>query len=129
MGFTHIRSSPAARVSAHHSSAKKRAPLRGLAWAAYALIVFTVGRVVDIVPGLSSLQLVKIVLAYIVFALITHRKQVPQLIAAGNPAVKWALAFAVWIVVSFAFSVWLGPSRDFILVQLPILVMVVIVIG
>jgi O-antigen ligase len=113
----------------NRSESTKRDPLRGLVWAAYALIVFTVGRGVEIVPGLSSLPSVKLVLVYIAFALIAHRKVLPPLIAAGNPAVKWALAFAVWIVISFAFSIWLGPSRDFVLVQLPILVMVVIVIG
>jgi hypothetical protein len=102
--------------------------LRGLSWAAYVLIAFTVGRVGDIVPVLSSLPLVKVVLAYIAFALIAHWKLLPKVITADNPAVKWAIAFAIWIVISFSFSIWLGPSRDFILVRVPILCAIVLLI-
>jgi O-antigen ligase len=102
--------------------------LRGLSWAVYALIACTVGRVLDIVPVLSSLPLVKVLLVYLAFALIAHRKLLPKLITPDNPAVKWAMALAVWIVLSFAFSIWLGPSRDFILITLPVLCAIVLVI-
>jgi hypothetical protein len=129
MGIGRNRSATAvARKSTRYAGPKKRNPLRGLFWATYLLIVLTVGRIVDIVPVLSSLPLVKIALLYVVFALMAYWKLLPAVVTADNPAVKWAMAFAIWIVVSFSFSIWLGPSRDFILVQLPILSVVVLLI-
>jgi hypothetical protein len=124
-----IRStSPAIPASGARIASRKRDPLRGLKWATYALILLTVGRVNDIVPALSSLPLVKIVLAYVVFAIIVNHKLLPAVVIPDNPAVKWAMAFGAWIGVSFWFSIWLGPSFNFIVGNLPVLAVVVWVI-
>lgn len=105
-----------------------RNPLRALTWAAYLLIAFAVGRVLNIVPALSSLPLVKVLFVYIAFALIVHWKSLPRLITSDNPATKWWIAFVVWIVLSITYSIWISASRDFILFQLPILCTLVLIV-
>lgn len=107
---------------------KERDPLRGLSWATYLYIAFVVGRVLNIVPALSSLPLVKVLLVYIAFALIAHWKVLPRLITPANPAVKWWIAFAVWIALSITYSIWHSSSINFILIQLPVLCTLVLVI-
>jgi hypothetical protein len=107
---------------------KDRDPLRSLSWAAYALILLTVGRLAEAIPALSTLPLVKVLLLFIVLAIVAHRKILPTVMTPDNPAFRLALVFAVWIVVSFSFSIWLGPSRDFILVQGPVICMIVLLI-
>lgn len=121
-------SSPAIAESEGHPKSNKPDPLRNLSWATYLYIAFTVGRVLNIVPVLSSLPLVKVLLVYITFALIAHWKALPKLVTPANPAVKWWIAFVVTIILSITYSTWFGASRNFILFQLPILCMLVLVI-
>jgi len=102
--------------------------LRGLSWAAWLLIAFAVGRVLNIVPVLSSLPLVKVLLVYITFALVAHWKALPKLMTPTNPAVKWTIAFVIWIGLSITYSIWFKASLAFILVQLPVLCILVLVI-
>lgn len=110
------------------AESNKRDPLRGLLWGGVALILFTVGRAVDIVPALSGLQLVKVLMVYCTFVLIARRGFLPKISLAENKAVRLAVVFALWIVASFTFSIWPGSSRDFIIQQLPVLALVVVVI-
>jgi O-antigen ligase len=119
---------PAIRASEGRVDSRKRNPLRVLKWATYLLIAFTVGRVLDIVPILSGLPLVKVLIAYIVLAIIANHGLLPKVITPDNPAIKWAIALAVWTVLSFTFSIWLRPSLNFIIVNLPVLSVIVWVI-
>jgi len=129
MKVKHLRSSPPLIPAGKgRAKSKKRNPLQGLSWAAYLLIAFAVGRVLNIVPVLSSLPLVKVLLVYIVFALMVQWKVLPKVVAPGNPAVKWAIAFLVWVALSITYSTWFGSSRNFILFQFPILCTLVLVI-
>lgn len=121
-------SSPAIPESKGHPRSEKPDPLRNLSWAAYLYIAFTVGRVLNIVPVLSSLPLVKVLLVYITFALIARWKVLPKLITPANPAVKWWIAFVTCIVLSITYSTWFSASRNFIIFQLPVLLVLVLVI-
>lgn len=121
-------SSPALPESKDHPESAKPDPLRNLSWAAYLYIAFTVGRVLNVVPVLSSLPLVKVLLVYITFALIGHWKTLPKLTTVANPAVKWWIAFVVSIVLSVTYSTWFSASRNFVIFQLPVLIVLVLVI-
>jgi O-antigen ligase len=121
-------SSPVTQATRDSEMTDKPDPLRGLSRAAYLLIAFAVGRVLNIVPVLSSLPLVKILVVYIFFALIARWQTLPKLVTPANPVAKWWIAFVVWIALSITYSTWLGPSRDFILLQLPVLCTLVLVI-
>lgn len=129
MNARHLRSpSPASRQSKNNVNAKEPSALRTLTWAAYLFIAFVVGRVLNIVPALSHLPLVKVLLVYITFSLIVHWRSLPRVITPDNPAPKWLIALVIWIVLSITYSIWISASRDFILFQLPILCTLVLVV-
>lgn len=129
MNAKHLRSpQPVTRATRGRVQSKTRDPLRGLSWAAYLLIAFAVGRVLNLVPVLSSLPLAKVVVLYIAFALFASWQVLPKLVTPANPAAKWWIAFVVWIVLSITYSTWIGASRDFILLQLPVLCTLVLII-
>lgn len=129
MNVKDLRSpSPASRQSKSHAKAKEPNPLRALTWATYLFIAFLVGRVLNIVPALSHLPLVKVLFVYITFALIVHWKSLPRVITPDNPAPKWLIALVVWIILSITYSIWISASRDFIVFQLPNLCLLVLII-
>ncbi len=129
MNVKHLRpASPAIPASKDRANSRERNPLRALSWAVYLFIAFSVGRVLNIVPALSSLPLVKILLVYIAFALIAHWKALPELITPANPAVKWWIAFVLWIGLSITYSIWLSSSGRFVVLELPVLCALVLVI-
>lgn len=103
-------------------------PLRGLLWITILMILFTVGRLVDVVPILSLLPLVKLLTLVGVIAVLSQRKHLPTLAGLDGSILNWVIAFALVATITAPFSFWPGATRDFMLKQLPVLVLLTFLI-
>jgi len=105
----------------------ERLELRGLRIAYAAFLLTAVGRVGELVPGLGSLPLAKMTMGIGVILLITKWKQLPKLPAVATPFLRTALALVGLAVVTAPFSIWPGQTRQFLLLQLPVIAAAAIV--
>ena len=105
----------------------ERLELRGLRIAYAVFLLTAVGRVGELVPGLGSLPLAKMTMGIGVILLITKWKQLPKLPAVATPFLRTALALVALAVVTAPFSIWPGQTRQFLLLQLPVMAAAAIV--
>jgi hypothetical protein len=101
-------------------------PIRQLEVMASVFLLVAVGRVGEIIPGLSAIPLVKIALGVAIIGLISGWKSLPQLHGAAQPAANNAKWLIFFVLLSLPFSIWPGPSFAFLYQVLPVLVVALI---
>jgi O-antigen ligase len=85
-------------------------------------IIVAVGRIGEIIPGLSILPLVKIALGLAILGLLSQWKNLPVMHPALRSAKNNGVMLVVLVLVSVPFSVWPGPSVVFLYSSLPVIV-------
>jgi O-antigen ligase len=93
-----------------------------LQFGTWAFLLVAVGRAGELVPGLSSLPLAKIVLAFTLIPLVHSWKQLPKLVPSVRPLAKNAWWLVVLGLVLTPFSIWPGETVNFLIQDLPILI-------
>jgi len=101
-------------------------PVRQLEIMAWIFALVAVGRVGEIVPGLSGIPLVKVALGIAIIGLMSGWKALPTLPPAAVPPVRNAAWLMVIAIVSVPFSFWIGPSVAFLYQILPVLLVAMI---
>jgi hypothetical protein len=89
----------------------------------WGFLLVAVGRAGELVPGLSSVPIAKVFLAFALIPLVRNWKQLPKLAPSVRPLAKnawWLLALAL---VLSPFSIWPGASLEFLVQDLPTLIM------
>lgn len=94
---------------------------RGLEYAYLAFLLVAVGRVGDLIPGLSEWPLGKLTMAPALVLLAVRWKELPRLPPLAKPWNRSALWLAVLAIVTTPFSIWPGASVEFLYQQLPVL--------
>jgi O-antigen ligase len=100
--------------------------LRGLRLAYAAFLLVAIGRVGELVPGLSSLPLAKVAMGIGVTLLIFKWRRLPKLSPAIAPFSRTALALVVLAIITAPFSIWPGETLQFLTLQLPVMAAAVI---
>jgi putative inorganic carbon (hco3(-)) transporter len=89
-------------------------------------LLIAVGRVGELIPGLASLPLARIVMVIALPALALNWKSLPRLPAVAIPFKRSALALTAIAVLTAPLSVWPGQTLQFLSQQLPVLAVAVI---
>jgi putative inorganic carbon (hco3(-)) transporter len=100
---------------------------RGLTIAYAAFLLVAIGRVGDLVPGLSAVPLGKLAMAVALALLVSRWRQLPKLPAIAKPWTRTAMLLAVLAVLLTPLSIWPGASVAFLSQQLPVLLATVII--
>jgi O-antigen ligase len=90
-------------------------------------LLIAVGRVLDMVPALGNLPLGKVMMAIVLLGAFANWKKLPRISSEALPVLRTGAWLMVLVVLSVPFSVWPGPSVDFVMGILPILLCVVLV--
>ena len=93
-----------------------------LQFGTWAFLLVAVGRAGELVPGLSSLPLAKIFLAFTLIPLLRSWKQLPKLVPSVRPLAKNAWWLVVLGLVLTPFSIWPGATVNFLIQDLPTLI-------
>ena len=101
---------------------------RALEVGAWLFILIAVGRVGELIPGLSSFPLVKIILGATVIALMASWKALPPFSKTIKPLVRSASVLLALVVLLVPISIWPGKSVAFLYQQLPVLVASVVIV-
>jgi O-antigen ligase len=114
------------------STAKRiRAPAKQPAFGAleygfWAFLVVALGRIGELIPGLGSLPIGKLAVVVPLIILITRWRELPRLADSAKGLARNATWLIVLVIVLTPFSIWGGASRQFLLSQLPILIVVTV---
>lgn len=126
------------RTAAPHSTAstaitsaaeRKQEPRdpRGLTAAYSAFLLIAIGRVGDLIPGLSSLPLGKLAMGIAIVLLAAKWRQLPQLPPVARPWTRNATLLVLLTLLTTPLSIWPGASIAFLIQQLPVNVAVIMV--
>ena len=101
---------------------------RALEVSSWLFILVAVGRIGEIVPGLSTIPLVKIILGAALIALTVSWRALPRFSRAVIPLLKSESLLVVLVVLTLPISIWPGKSIAFLYQQLPVLVAAVMIV-
>ena len=101
---------------------------RVLEVAVWGFILVSVGRIGEVIPGLSVLPLAKIMLGLSVIALMTKWSSLPAVGVTSLSLFKTIMVLAALVLVSVPFSIWPGQSVVFLYQQFPVLILTVVLI-
>ena len=87
----------------------------------WAFVFIGVGRVNQLIPGLGSVPLAKVVMLLTVLALVSSRRTLPRINPDARAIATSAIGLAVIAVVLTPFSFWRGASLNFTVIQLPVI--------
>jgi putative inorganic carbon (HCO3(-)) transporter len=87
----------------------------------WAFVFIGVGRINQLIPGLSAVPLAKVVMAVTVLALIRNRRPLPPINPDARAIGMSAIGLAVLAAILTPFSFWRGASLNFTLIQLPVI--------
>lgn len=87
----------------------------------WCFLLLAIGRVGELIPGLSGLPLAKIVIAFGILGLVTSWNRLPGLAPGAAPVAKCAIWLTVLSVILTPLSIWRGASREFMLQIFPTL--------
>jgi O-antigen ligase len=94
----------------------------GLHFLFWAFLIVAVGRAGDLIPGLASVHLEKVVVALALIPLVKAWKQLPRLETSTKPLARTALCLVCLAVVLAPLSIWPGATRAFLLKFIPVLI-------
>lgn len=89
----------------------------------WGFLLVAIGRAGELIPGLSSVPIAKVLLALALIPLVRNWRQLPKLTPSVRPLAKnawWLLALAVML---GPFSIWPGATLNFFIQDLPTLIM------
>jgi O-antigen ligase len=112
--------SAAPRASATDRGSAPRAG--ALEYVFWAFLLIAVGRVGELVPGLTAFPIGKITLGLTVLLVAAHWRQMPGIVAPIRPMVNTAKGLAVLALLLVPFSFWPGASVVFIYQELLVLI-------
>ncbi len=101
---------------------------RSIEFGIWLFILFAVGRVGELIPGLATLPLVKIIIGGTLIALISNWKSLPRFSKSTLPIVRSASLLVALTVITLPISIWPGKSLIFLYQQLPVLVAAVVIV-
>lgn len=87
----------------------------------WAFVFIAVGRINQLIPPLAAVPLAKIVMVLTVVALIRDRRELPRINPGARSLAMSAIGLAMLGVMLTPFSFWPGASRNFVLLQLPVI--------
>jgi O-antigen ligase len=100
-----------------------------LLWSTVALLLVTVGRIGEIVPGLYGLPLAKIALALSLVGFVHAQWHSSSVALPRLRLTRWFFAFMGMIALSIVFSVWKSQSLKFILWTAPLMLLVFVLVS
>ncbi|MGA7541182.1 MAG: O-antigen ligase family protein [Steroidobacteraceae bacterium] len=100
-------------------SDSERERLSAVEYGYWAFLAVAVGRVNQLIPGLSSLPLAKLAIAVTAIAYLTQRRSLPALSADGRRLMRTGLWMAGLAVLLTPISIWRSASLNFVLFELP----------
>lgn len=125
-----MRQTRSARINVAAGVAAKQDGATGLlGWSAVLLILLVVGRVIDFVPGMEGLPLVKVAVVLALVALVTDKSSRYTQAGWKTPLAKIGLALAVLAALSLLFSIWKSQTLQEITGQEVLLVVLFLVVA
>ena len=88
----------------------------------WAFLIIAVGRLAELIPGMTAVPIVKITLGITLIILVKEWKHLPKLALPAKPLARTAIWLAVLAVVLTPMSYWRGASIAFLYQELPILI-------
>lgn len=88
----------------------------------WAFLLVAVGRAGDLIPGLGSVHLEKVIVALTLIPLVKAWRVLPKLDESTKPMAKNAFAFLALAIVLAPFSIWPGATRAFLIQFVPVLI-------
>ena len=100
-----------------------------LGWSAVIMIVLTVGRFAEFLPGIRGLPLVKVAALLVIVALIMKAPATTSSLGWHSPLSRTALALCALATGSILFSIWKSQSLLFLKNELPVLTLIYLVVA
>jgi O-antigen ligase len=94
----------------------------GLEYAFWSFVLIAVGRIGELIPGLANLPIAKVTLGIALIFLVKNWKLLPKRTSGIRNLVRTCVWLVVLCVVLTPFSIWPGASRQFLFLQLPVLI-------
>lgn len=119
---TEKRSTPWTGSNRVSSAILDKSEIGALHYGFWAFLIVAVGRAGDLIPGLASVHLEKIVVALTLIPLVKAWKRLPRLDDSTRPLARNALCLLALAVILAPFSIWPGATRAFLLQFIPVLI-------
>jgi O-antigen ligase len=119
----------AARGAAAAADTSKLLPSPYVVWPTLALLLVTVGRIGEVVPGLQGMQLAKIAIGFATLGLLYSQLRQQTISLSAIRLSRWFYAFMALIALSFPLSIWKSQSLPYIIWNGSVMLLLFLLVG